>query len=39
VAEEGVLEVEAMGVAVRGGGVVAGSALLREAEDWQICGV
>jgi len=32
--EEGVLA----GVAVRGG-VAAGSALLREAEDWQICGV
>jgi len=36
--DEGVLEVGAAGVAVRGG-VAAGSALLREAEDWQICGV
>ena len=38
-AEEGVLEVGDAGVVVRGGGVAAGSALLREAEDWQICGV
>jgi hypothetical protein len=38
-AEEGVLEVGAAGVAVRGGGVATRSALLREAKDWQICGV
>ena len=33
------LEAGAAGAAVRGGGAAAGSSLLREAEDGQICGL